>query len=208
MAWIRTIALYILRGVLKMRYIVGFIMFFAALMWFIMWVGIGSWRAILFFIDLPTALMFIILIVATIIISGEVGTFIKAKNALLSKKYYLSPIDREKAINLYQMLSKVIVATTILQVIAGAMIALGQIDSLQMLGPMLAVILISVFYGMLLLILFIYPSLLILKKRINPEEKRVISEKEVINKLLELCYKQNISPEEILEAEGISFHQQ
>jgi hypothetical protein len=63
-----------------------------------------------------------------------------------------------------------------------------------------------VLYAAFLHIVLIYPSVYILKNRKTPEEKPVvISEKQVVSKLLELCYKQGISPEELLNAEEINF---
>jgi len=190
-----------------MRYVFGLVLVFATGFYFfsVMSPNRGD---ILFFIDIPTLVVFLLTICATLIISGEFGTLIKSKNALISKKYHLSNNDRERAISLYKVLAKVIVITTVITIVSTIMIMLATLDDLRLLGPYAAVSLLSILYAAVLLLIFIYPAQIILKNRVNIGEKRVISEKEVINKLLELCYKNNISPEEILEAEDISFKQQ
>ena len=55
-------------------------------------------------------------------------------------------------------------------------------------------------------LVFTYPAIHIIESRYNQEEKRVISEKQVMDKLLELCYKKGVSPEEIMDANEIKFN--
>ena len=64
---------------------------------------------------------------------------------------------------------------------------------------------VAIFYGLLINVVFINPAIDILESRYNADVKFVISEKQVMDKLLELCYKQGVSPEEIIEASEISF---
>jgi len=191
-----------------MRYVVGLLIFFVAGILNFSWLSPGGFSSYAFFIDIVTLVVFLLTICATVIISGEFGTLIKSKNALISKKYYLSNNDKERAITLYKVLAKVIVCTAVIMIVSTTIIMLGTLDDPAMLGPFMAVSLLSILYAAVLLLIFVYPAQIILKNRTNIGEKRVISEKEVINKLLELCYKNNISPEEILEADDISFKQQ
>jgi len=190
-----------------MRYVVGLVLFFATAFFFFSWVSFDS-RDVIMFLDLATLIMLLLPICATLVISGEFGTLIKSKNALISKKYYLSNEDRVRAISLYKVLAKVVVATTIIMVVSSLIVMLRTLDDPAFIGPVLAIAFISVIYGAVLLVIFIYPAQLILKNRVNIGETRVISEKEVINKLLELCYRNNISPEEVMDADDISFKKQ
>ena len=80
-----------------------------------------------------------------------------------------------------------------------------QLDDPRHIGSMLATSLLSVVYGLIINLVFIYPAIYILKHRENIEPVKVISEKLIVDKLLELCHKKGISPEEILEADDISF---
>ena len=86
----------------------------------------------------------------------------------------------------------------------GLVAMLGMVDDPSYLGPVMAVALLSMVYGALINIVFILPAIHILKHRKNPEEDATVTEKQVIDKLLELCHKQGISPEEIMDAEEIS----
>jgi hypothetical protein len=56
--------------------------------------------------------------------------------------------------------------------------------------------------------MLIYPAIYLLEIRRNAEEKIVISEKQIIDKMLEMCYRQGITPEEILNAGEISFKEE
>ena len=163
----------------------------------------GGAGASLWFLDGPSLMPFILIISAIILMTGEYSTHIKAVNAIVSKSYKISHADKEKAINLYKLLARAVVYVTVLQFVMGIVTMLGELGDLSYAGPMVAVVLVSVFYGVLINLVFIYPAIHILKHRENSEIAPVISEKIVVDKLLELCYKKGISPEEILNAEDI-----
>ena len=169
----------------------------------------GTGLAIFEVIDTPSLMPLGIVIAATVYMTGETKTFIKSVNALLSKKYKISYTDLQRAIGLYRLLAKVVVYTTLISFVLGIIMMFGSIRdyefSLWLLGVMLSVALVSVFYGLIANLVFIYPAIHILQNRENSETINVISEKLVVYKLLELCYKKGISPEEILEADDISF---
>ena len=169
----------------------------------------GTGRAIFEIIDAPSLMPLGIVIAATVFMTGEYKTFTKSVNALLSKKYKISYEDLQKAISLYRLLAKVVVYTTLISFVLGIMMMFGAVReyefSLWLLGVMFSVALVSVLYGLIASLVFIYPAIHILKHRENSESVKVISEKLVVDKLLELCYKKGISPEEILEAEDVSF---
>ena len=187
-----------------MRYVTGqaaiIIIFVVAVMIF----G-GTGLAIVQVMDAPSLMPLGIVIAATVFMTGEYKTFTKSVNALLSKKYKISYEDLQRAIGLYKLLAKVIVYTTLISFVLGIIMMFGMLETPDLLGPMISVALVSVLYGLIANLVFIYPAIHILQNRENSETVKVISEKLVVDKLLELCYKKGISPEEILEADDISF---
>ena len=185
-----------------MRYVLGVVGIFALLILLI--IVLDPVAHVMNFIDVPSLLPFILIMAAVIFMTGEYKTYTKSVNAILSKNYKISYADKEKAIRLYRLLGKVVVYTTVLNFTIGLSMMLVQFESVDNLGPMISVALVSVVYGTIINLVFIYPAIHILKNRENSETARVISEKLVVDKLLELCYKKGISPEEILDAEDIS----
>ena len=185
-----------------MRYVLGVAGIFALLVLLV--IVMEPVAHVMNFIDVPSLLPFILIMAAVIFMTGEYKTYTKSVNAILSKDYKISHADKEKAIRLYRLLGKTVVYTTVLNLTIGLGIMLGQFESVQFLGPMLSVAMVSVVYGTTINLVFIYPAIHILKNRENSETVRVISEKLVVDKLLELCYKKGITPEEILDAEDIS----
>jgi len=86
---------------------------------------------------------------------------------------------------------------------------LAHLEDPGQLGPNLSLSLLSILYGVVINLALIYPAIHILENRPDPQPASiVISERQVIDKLLELCYKQGIPPEEILDAKEISFKKQ
>ena len=161
---------------------------------------------ITWFIDAPAMFVFLITIVGVVFVTSQFKTLIRVINALFSKKYKISIEDSEKGIRLLELLKKVVIYTAVFSTIGTATLMLGDINSLESLGPMIAITLLIPMYAAMINLVFILPAIHILKTRQNEEKKPVvINEKEVVNKLLELCYKQGISPEEILNANEITF---
>jgi flagellar motor component MotA len=185
-----------------MRYLLGVLFMLTGFTALIRVLGEG--RVITMFIDPFTLLTFIISVGAVIFMSGEFKTAIRGVNALLSRKYEISDAERERAVQLFGLLTKVIWITALVSFLIGLVLMLGQLDDPAALGPMLSVMLISFYYGAFINLVFIYPAIYMLRHRtpVNPTPA-VISEKQVIDKLLQLCYKQGISPEEILQADEI-----
>jgi len=197
-----------------MRYVIGVAMIFAGFFLLIMIMGasagsggiIGGMWAISILMDMPSLFPFVIVVIAVIIATGNRKTFIASINAILSKKYTISAANKEAAIRLYKLLGKSVTYTAAMSITAALMLMLTQLEDPSLLGPMISAALISVFYGAFINLAFIYPAIHILETRYNAEEKTVISEKQVVDKLLEMCYKQGITPEEILEATELSVH--
>jgi len=192
-----------------MRYTVGVALFFAPIILLLLIFGNFDARVIFEVLDFSSLLSFIIVIAVIIFLTGESKTYTKAINALLSKRYIISAVDKEKAIGLFKLIGKSVIYTAILTMIMGFVIMLGQIEDISTLGPIIAVSLLSLLYGVIINLIFVLPAIHILKNRPDPEPVSiVISEKQVIDKLLELCYKQGISPEQILDAKEISFYKE
>ena len=193
-----------------MKYALGIFVllpFLLFLPWILLVAG-GDRGAIYAFIHMPTLLCFICAIPIMLFATGEFKTFIKASNAVFSKKYVISYEDREKGIKLFEFLIKIVNYTAVICTIIALVLILGNLDDLHLLGPMLSIALLTALYAATFNFALLYPAIYVLKNRQNEEHKIVINEKEVINKLLELCYKQGISPEEILTANEISFRKQ
>ena len=189
-----------------MRYAIGILVFLVSI--FLVIIVLGG--EVMDFLNLPSAFMFLFAIVAVLIMKGGFKTLIVAINALLSKKYSISAADQEKAIRLFKLLAKTVVYASFLFTIVCLINILMNMDYLDPwfthnLGFNIAATFVFIFYALVINMVFIYPAISILESRHNAEVKTMISEKQVMDKLLELCYKQGISPEEILESNEISF---
>lgn len=187
----------------------GIAVFFTGL-FFIVWVSshYDPRMAIYILFDLPTTFFFITTITAVIVATGNFKTFIAAINALLSKKYNISAADKEKSIRLFKLLGKSVVSAAVLLTVVGLTLMLMDLSDPAYLGPRISIALCAISQGVCINLILIYPAINVLQARYIAEEKRVISEKQVIDKLLELCYRQGITPEEILDAREISFRKQ
>jgi hypothetical protein len=187
-----------------MRYLLGLLVFAIQII-FVMLVATGFdlvWLSNLFF-DGMTFAVFLLTITAVIITQGGHKTFIAAINAVLSKKYHIAASDKEKAIRLFRLIGKSVTATALLLTVIGVINILSNLDNPATIGVHMAMALLSIMHGIIINLVFVWPVVSILETRYNTEEKTVISEKQVIDKLLELCYRQGITPEEILDADEI-----
>ncbi|MCL2604814.1 MAG: hypothetical protein FWD90_10075 [Defluviitaleaceae bacterium] len=159
-------------------------------------------------LDIPTFVWFLLVLAGVIIITGEFKTFVAAMNALLSKKYVISAHTQEKAVRLFKLMGKSIVYAIVVNVAIMMSMILIRVDDFDFLGPMISVVLLSVAYGGLFNLMLVNPAVSLLESRHNAQVKTVISERQVIDKLLELCYRQGITPEEIINAAEISFKEE
>jgi len=160
------------------------------------------------FFDFPVFVWFIIVIIAVIIATGERKTFISAINALLSKKYIIPPESRYRAIKLFRTIGKAVILAAIFDMLMSFMLILLVLDDPGRLGPMISIALLAPLYAVFINFALVLPMVHILQFRRNEKEKLLISEKQVIDKLLELCYRQGITPEEILKAGEIMFKEE
>jgi len=156
-------------------------------------------------IDTPTAFFYVGTMFSVVIATKSFKTFVSTINAVLSKNYYISGSDKEKAIRLFKLLAKISLIASSVSTLVGLITLLTNLSDIRYLGPSIAVAILPILGGLCVNLIFIHPTIYLLESRSNIEEKTVITEKEVVNKLFELCYKQGITPEEILDAKEISF---
>ncbi|MCL1877529.1 MAG: hypothetical protein FWF80_01590 [Defluviitaleaceae bacterium] len=157
------------------------------------------------FIHAPTMFVYALVVSAVILITGEFKTKIRVANALFSKKYKISDEDTERGIRLLELLKISVIYTAVFFTIASTIVMMADLDNYDMLGPMIAIMLLIPMYAAMINLVLIIPAIHILKTRRNEEKAAHINERQVTNKLLELCYKQGITPEEILGAKEINF---
>jgi len=188
-----------------MRYVSGILVFLVFLFLLIALASGFNVGVALMLFDLATAIFFKAAVAAVIISTGGLKVFVMAINAILSKSYKISSADREKAVRLFKLIRKTIIYTAVLHTIIGVLLSMMQLSDIHAFMANLAISFLSIFYGALANMLLVNPAISILESRENVDEKIVISEKQVIDKMLELCYKQGVSPEEILNASEISF---
>ena len=189
-----------------MRFVIGILVFLAATCLAVVVLG-GN---IMDFLNLPIAFMFLSAIVAVLVMKGGFKTLIVAINALLSKKYSISAADQEKAIRLFKLLAKTVRYASVLFTMICLINILMNVDYpnpgyMYVLGVNIAATFVFIIYALIINMVFIHPAIDILETRHNAELRTMISEKQVIDKLLELSYKQGVTPEEIMEAGEISF---
>lgn len=189
-----------------MKYALGIFILMPVMLFLPLFITVGGdLTGLAWFIHAPTMWAFILVLAGVLLVTGQFKIFVKTANALFSKKYKISAEDRARGIKLLELLKTTVIYTAVFFLFGATIAMLGDIDSLEFLGPMLSIILLIPMYAAILNLVFILPALHILKTRQNEEKPTVISEKEVINKMLELCYKQGIPPEEILGAKEINF---
>jgi flagellar motor component MotA len=188
-------------------FILGIIVFLAGILItaFIMASSPGD---VAILINFPTIFILVWAAGGVTLATGNIRTYITAVNALISKKYFISAADKEKAIRYLKLMARTMIYTSVLITLLSLLMLLLTLNDPFTLGPKAAVALTSLFYGILVNLIFVYPAIYVLESRYNHEEKRVISEKQVMDKLLELCYKQGITPEEIMDAGEIHFPKQ
>jgi len=124
----------------------------------------GNMVAALVFIDLPTIAGSLLAVYAVVIITGESKTFVMGVNAVLSQDYSISDTNREKAIQLFKLLKETVIYASLLYAMSGFVFLLILSDPGDW-RPMLAISILSIFYGALVNVVFICPAIAILKKR-------------------------------------------
>jgi flagellar motor component MotA len=165
----------------------------------------GNLNAMSTFVDWPSVLPLLLTVTGVIMGTGSFKTFVVGFNAAISRKYRISDEQREDAIDLFNMLSKVIYYVTAATTLIGMILTLYTLSDPAALGGKVAIMLVSLFYGAIVNLLFIQPTIYVLKKRQTEEPARVarIRDKAAIDKLVQLCFEKGLTYEDIMEADDI-----
>jgi flagellar motor component MotA len=151
-----------------------------------------------------TAILFTV--VSTLIATSNFKLFTRGFNAVISRKYYLPETERLKAADLFRLLSKVTIAAACFGVFAGIIAMLGHMDDTEALGHALAAALVSPVLGAAVPIMFFEPAAFVLRHRAETEAgaaRMKAYPKALGDKLLELCYQNGLSAEDIEKATDI-----
>ncbi|MCL2388043.1 MAG: hypothetical protein FWC89_10925 [Defluviitaleaceae bacterium] len=198
-----------------MKYALGVFILFPILLFIPLVITAMGGGSIVNLIHAPALMAFLLVLLSVLVVTGEFKTYVKSVNALFSRKYDISSEDKERGIKLFGLMRKSVNYAAVFYTTGAISLMLFDTRNyiyddrfyLGAIGPMLSITLILVLYAVMINLVFILPAIHILQTRKPLEEKPVaINEKEVISKLLELCYKQGISPEEILNSNEITFH--
>ncbi|MDR2088119.1 MAG: MotA/TolQ/ExbB proton channel family protein [Clostridiales Family XIII bacterium] len=155
----------------------------------------------------PAALFAVLfLVISTLIATSNFKLFLRGVNAVLSRKYFLPEADRQKAAELFRLLSKVSIIAGVFGILVGAIAMLGNMSDMEAMGHALVAALIAPLNGIIAALAIFEPAAFILRNR---DETDVVSKavkvypKALGDKLLELCYQSGLSAEEIEKATEI-----
>ncbi len=140
------------------------ILFVAIFLVNIIW---GSWEmsAVLWFLDLPSLLMILMVLIPGLLIMGEWKDFTKAfsvgikKYSLLELKNIIGAVDAAQKITVYGALFAIIISGVLL---------LGRLDDPSTIGPNLAVCFLAGFYAVIFEF-FLLPLRLNAERKMNEE---------------------------------------
>ena len=141
--------------------LIGELILFIAV--FIMIVLGGSWgmSAVLWFLDLPSILLIVLIFVPGLLIMGEWKNFLKAFSvgirpfSLLELKNIIGAVDAAQKLTIYAALFAIIISGVLL---------LGRLDDPYTIGPNLAVCFLAGLYAVII-------EFLLLPLRLNAERK-------------------------------------
>ncbi len=140
------------------------LLFIAIFMLNIIW---GSWgmSAVLWFLDLPSLLMILMVLIPGLVIMGEWQDFTKAfsvgikKYSLLELKNIIGAVDAAQKLTIYGALFAIIISGVLL---------LGRLDDPSTIGPNLAVCFLAGFYAVIIEF-FLLPLRLNADRKMNEE---------------------------------------
>jgi flagellar motor component MotA len=155
-------------------------------------------------INPAVVLTLLFVIIATLLATSNFKLFTRGFNAVISRKYYLPDEERRRAEELFHLLSRVTVASAVFLVFVGIISMLGHVDDTEALGHALTAALVSPIIASALIVIFFEPAAFILRYRQNAPERKMNSYPKALgDKLLELCYKNGLSEEDIENATDI-----
>lgn len=127
----------------------------------------GGWSlsAVTWFLDLPTLLLLVLILIPGLLVMGEWKNFIKAfsvgikEYSLLELKNIIGAVDAAQKLTVYGALFSIIVSGVLI---------MGRLDDLSTLGPNLAVCFLSGLYAVIVEF-FLLPLRLSAERRMNEE---------------------------------------
>jgi flagellar motor component MotA len=155
-------------------------------------------------INPAVVLTIIFVLVSTLLATGSFKLFTRGLNAVISRKYHIPDEERKQAMDLFRLLSKATIAAAVLLIPMGLIAALGHLEDMEALGHAIASTLVAPLFGAIVPIALFEPVVFILRYRENAKERAVKAYPKALgDKLLELCYKNGLSAEDIENATDI-----
>ena len=145
--------------------LLGELLLFVAIFLFNILLGSWGFSAILWFLDLPSLLLILLILIPGLIIMGEWKDFRKAFSVGI-KEYRL--LELKNIIGAVSAAQKLTVFAALFAIITSGVLILGRLDDLSVLGPSLAVCFLSGFYAVILEF-FLMPLRLNAERRMNEE---------------------------------------
>ncbi|MDR2770618.1 MAG: hypothetical protein LBB57_01110 [Clostridiales Family XIII bacterium] len=157
----------------------------------------------------PSAILTVLFaVVSALLATSNFRLFTRGLNAAISRKYYLPEEECEKAADLFRLLSKVSIAAALFTFFTGLIAMLGHMEDAEAFGHALAAALVAPLVGVAVLTALFEPAAFILRHRARAEAaagKAAVKTypKALGDKLLELCYQNGLSAEDIEKATDI-----
>ena len=185
-----------------MRTLSFLLLFFGGIAFLIM----ASNGSVIWFVNLPSFLGHFIILTSVIVATSSFKVFISGINGAFSKKYQMTKEQSDITLALFRLLQRTVNYTSVLVFLIGLVIGLGYLSDLFMLGPILAMTMIAPLYGIIINIAFINLVIYNLEHKHESESATVvrIKDKEVADKLLQLCFEKGLTHEDIMEADEIT----
>ncbi len=145
--------------------LMGELILFVALFIFNIVLGSGGMSAVVWFIDLPSILMILMLLIPGLLIMGEWKDFTKAfsvgikRYSLLELKNIIGAVDAAQKLNIYGAFFAIIISGVLL---------LGRLEDPSTIGPNLAVCFLAGFYAVIVEF-FLLPLRLNAERKMNEE---------------------------------------
>ncbi len=127
----------------------------------------GNWgvSSVAFFIDLPSIMLIVLILVPGLIIMGEWKDFVRSFSVGL-KKYSL--LELKNIVGAVEAAQKLTVYGALMAIIISAVLMLGRLDDLSLIGVNLAICFLAGFYAVIIEF-FLLPLRLNAERKMNEE---------------------------------------
>ncbi len=174
----------------------------------IMYIGLAMFGYIVgfnfsFYLNPATVIIILASISGVVVATSSFKTFIMGLNAIISKKYVIDDEERERAAELFRLLSKTVVVASLIGFFGRLVIAFEHMGDIEMMTHIFAADFITLIGGFMTSIAFFEPAVLILKRRSKHSSMVEEYPKHLGDRLLELCSQNGLSAEDILKATTI-----